>query len=361
MKKKVLAISTFPAPYRIKVFECMSKAYDIDLFFGAGTNESRHADFFGKSGAFHFEVLGTPEADSRYAAALKNIRSYDFVLAYDFNQTCAFKAILLCKLYRIPYFVNCDGAILKKNPVKDAVKHFFLSKAAGGFSSGKSATEYLHYYGIPKEKIHEHCFTSLNEEDILPEVVKDKAVRKEKLGLQPKKTVLTVGQFIPRKGFDVLLKAWPPLDGDYQLLIIGGGDDRAQYEQFIQEHNLHNVIIKDFVPKALLAEYYRAADLFVLPTREDIWGLVINEAMANGLPVITTDHCVAGLELIQPGVNGYLVPVENTELLTKYISQILSDDALCNAMAEQNVTAMQGCTLSRIAEKHVEAIEKILG
>ena len=55
-----------------------------------------------------------------------------------------------------------------------------------------------------------------------------------------------------------------------------------------------------------------------MPTREDIWGLVINEAMAYGLPIITTDNCLAGLELIKNEENGYIIPVNNTELLAQY-------------------------------------------
>ena len=50
--------------------------------------------------------------------------------------------------------------------------------------------------------------------------------------------------------------------------------------------------------------YYQAADMLVFPTREDIWGLVINEAMANGLPTVSTDKCVAALEMIKQGENG---------------------------------------------------------
>ena len=74
----------------------------------------------------------------------------------------------------------------------------------------------------------------------------------------------------------------------------------------ITEDNKY-ILFVEFKRKEELAEYYKMADLFVLPTREDIWGLVINEAMAKGLPIITTDKCVAGLELIQNGMNGQIV------------------------------------------------------
>ena len=67
--------------------------------------------------------------------------------------------------------------------------------------------------------------------------------------------------------------------------------------------------------KPELATYYQAADLFVFPTREDIWGLVINEALSFGLPVITTRKCVAGVEMIKEGVNGSIVSEDNVEQL----------------------------------------------
>ena len=80
---------------------------------------------------------------------------------------------------------------------------------------------------------------------------------------------------------------------------------KKEYINYISEHQLTNVFFFDFMNKELLFKYYQISDLFVLPTREDIWGLVINEAMANGLPIITTDKCVAGKELIND--NGYII------------------------------------------------------
>lgn len=64
------------------------------------------------------------------------------------------------------------------------------------------------------------------------------------------------------------------------LVIVGGGEEENQYRQYIADHNLENVQLVGFKQKEEIFEYYKAADLFVLPTREDIWGLVINEAMA---------------------------------------------------------------------------------
>lgn len=107
----------------------------------------------------------------------------------------------------------------------------------------------------------------------------------------------------------------------YTLCIVG--DEPTQ--EFIGMNNnmkLDNVVFVGFKTKKELKDYYIAADVFCLQTRGDVWGLVVNEAMAYGLPVITTDKCVAGIELIEDDKNGYVIPVEDYELLAEKIMKI---------------------------------------
>src|SRR5699024_11074740 len=139
-------------------------------------------------------------------------------------------------------------------------------------------------------------------------------------------TVITVGQFIYRKGFDILLAAWKDLDKKYQLIILGGGELEGEYRRYIERCSYQNVFVLGFMPKEDLFKYYEASDVFVLPTREDIWGLVVNEAMACGLPVITTEKCIAGMEYIDNGVNGFIVPTENPGILHDKMEYLLMND-----------------------------------
>ena len=95
-----------------------------------------------------------------------------------------------------------------------------------------------------------------------------------------------------------------------------GGNPTEEYLQMRKMWNLNNVHFLPFMEKNELEAYYQATDIFVLFTREDIWGLVINEAMANGLPVISTDKCIAAMELVKRDINGIIVPSENLEEMT---------------------------------------------
>ena len=172
-----------------------------------------------------------------------------------------------------------------------------------------------------------------------------------------KKVAIAVGQFIHRKGFDVLLKAWAECDKDYELYIIGS-QPTTEYIELKQALNLENVHFEGFKTKAELQQYYQAADLFILPTREDIWGLVINEAMANGLPVITTDKCVAGLELVENNVNGYIVPAEDVKALSEKISSILDNNSQRNAMANKCLEKIRNYTIEDMAKAHIKVLPR---
>lgn len=101
--------------------------------------------------------------------------------------------------------------------------------------------------------------------------------------------------------------------------------------------NNKSVCVTGFKTQAKLREYYKAGDLFVLPTREDVVGLVINEAMPCGLPIITTDRCVAGIERVRNYENGFIAPTEDADYLTRRIKALLSDTEMSNRMASKSI------------------------
>lgn len=118
---------------------------------------------------------------------------------------------------------------------------------------------------------------------------------------------------------------------------------------------LTNVYFLGFKTKEQLAEYFKAADLFVLPTREDIWGLVINEAMAHGLPVVTTKRCVAGVEMIDD--EKCLVDVEDIVGLKDAMCRILDDDILSRQLAMENLEKIKNYSIEKMAEVHAKILD----
>lgn len=359
---KALVIGEFPAPYRVAVFQELAKEFDLEVYFCANQNEERSKDWFCKSGALSFDVLNNPTSKKKFQKALCNIKQYDFVLAYNAVTVPSIKAIFCCKLCGVPYFVNNDGALPhRSNMVKKRLKRFLYRGAQLCFASGNTSKQYFLANGVKEEKIRIHNFTSLTKEDILPAPMSEaerRALREKRELVQNKVYVMTVGQFIERKGFDLLLQAWNLLKdtANAELLLIGGGGKRTEYEAYIKEHTLKNVTIIDFLKKEDLFDYYKASDLFVFPTREDIWGLVINEAMACGLPVISSDMCVAAQELISHGENGFLYPVLDIDQMAKCLQNLIQDATLRQQIAKNNIDKIQGNTMENIGRQHIKDI-----
>ena len=360
MRMKVLAFADFPSPYRVEVFKGLNQEYELFVVFDKMSDQNRSSEWFCKDTGLNSISLLTDEGQKKYNKILKNLKEFNLVLAYDYHIKNAIRLQIQCMLQQVPYIMNLDGAFIRKNLIKNTIKRVLVKGASGYFASGTHAVNYFKYFGADPEKIFIHPFTSLHKEDILERRVtpEERSFFRKKLGLADKKTVLTIGQFIPRKGFDILIKAWSTkLDSNAQLIIVGGGDDKGYYKKLIAENQSQNIILVGFKQKAEIFEYYKAADLFVLPTREDIWGLVINEAMACGLPVISTNMCLGAIELLDIEC---IVPVDDVSSLKEKIEKFIGNEALREEQGNRNLTYIRQYTYENVIQSHIDSISKII-
>ena len=139
---------------------------------------------------------------------------------------------------------------------------------------------------------------------------------------------------------------------------IIGGQPTEEFARIVEDTGLQNIHFVDFMDKEALKEYYRAADIFALMTVGDVWGLVINEAMACGLPVITTDKCVAGVELVEEGKNGYIVNVGDDKALADRVKEILQTPGKSEEMGKHSLETIQAYTIENMAKVHMEVFKK---
>jgi glycosyltransferase involved in cell wall biosynthesis len=154
-----------------------------------------------------------------------------------------------------------------------------------------------------------------------------------------KKTIIFVGTLRPVKGVKYLIKAMRIIHKklpDTNLLIVGDGPDRDKLETLVQELNLQNCIhFAGKVPNEKIPEYMTQADLFVLPSLSESFGIVNIEAMASGLPIVTTN--VGGLpEIVINGENGFVVEPKNPEAIAEKVILILNDENLKKKISENN-------------------------
>lgn len=368
---KILYISPGVAPYRDSLFNLLGERCSVDVIYEASSSESKirnkdwFTDDFENYNAFFpkkINVLGKKLLPAVWKYIL--FGQYDVIIIGMYSSVTQVIGIILLKLFRRKYLINSDGGFIKPNESGKArfCKRFLISGATGYFASGKATAQYLEYYGATPDRIHIYPFSSYLESD-LPKEYTGRGQKKElknELGLCEDYIVISIGQFVHRKGFDILMESAKQISHSVGIYIIGS-DPPDEYTRHKEKNNLTNVHFLPFMKKEILIKYYQAADLYVMPTREDIWGLVINEAMSQGLPVISSDKCLAALELVEDGVNGYIVPVENPQAMADKISYLSENPKLSESIGCQNMEKMKNYTIEAMAERFYEVLNSIAG
>ncbi len=361
---KILFVTNVPSPYRVDFFNELGKFCELTVCYERKTASDRNSKW-GNSIAKNFKEvfadvkpIGTDKSKGNGIVKVIENGSFDHLIISNYSSPSIIKAIFYCQRKKTPYIIESDGGFYKKdNFLKRCLKKLLFLKATTHFTTCDEHVKYLLSLGVKKENIFKYPFTSLKEEDILKALptLEEKKNAKQELCIKEDFIVISIGQFIYRKGFDVLLNAMATLPKDIGVYIIGG-EPTLEYEELIIKHSLTNVHFIDFKTKEELKTWYKVANCFVLPTREDIWGLVINEAMANGLPIITTDMCIAGLELVKEDENGYIVPVGDDKELGNKIIKILNEKDLIS-IGNKSLEIIKDYTIETMAQKHLEILE----
>src|SRR5262249_19643441 len=135
-------------------------------------------------------------------------------------------------------------------------------------------------------------------------------------------SILYCGQLIERKGVDVLAEAFSRVASIHQhvsLTLVGTGPLDSNLKKQLHQTIGNRIQLAGFQPVANLPRYFSNADIFVLPSRHDGWGVVVNQAIASGLPVIVSEAVGASADLVRPNVNGIIVPAGDIDRLTTAI------------------------------------------
>lgn len=361
--KRILFLTNYASPYRVRFFDELGKSAQVTVLYSdrRGTLSHRDEKWFEEgAGGFRAVQLSGAIGKGRRTLCISVLRwlkrDYDAIIVAGYSSPTVILAMLWMRLLGIPFYMEIDGGLIREDRgLLYRVKRFLVRLPSGWLSTGTYPTRYLTHYGADPDAVVEYPFSSLFREDILEEIPtkQEKQELRRQLDIREERVILAIGQFVHRKGFDVLLHAAKTLPADVGVYIVGGEAGEV-YTNLRQELGLTNVHFWGFRQRQELAKLYKAADLFCLPTREDIWGLVINEAMAFGLPVVTTDRCVAGLELVENGVNGYLTPIEDPNALSECLNRVLSSDM--ETMGRASLRKIRGYTIEAMAEAHLALV-----
>jgi len=224
-----------------------------------------------------------------------------------------------------------------------------LRRAAGIAAIGTWAErEYAaRFPGVPIFNIPYHC-------DLQPFMEAPRAPREPGTV-----TFLFCGQMIARKGLDYLLAAFATLPENARLLLVGREAELPQMLAALPETVRARVRYAGFQAPEALPQFFAQADVFVLPSRYDGWGVVVNQALGAGLPIIASDQVGAAHDLVTPGENGFHFPAGDATALGQTMRRFAETPTLCEIMAAFSRRRAADWLPERGADRWVRALLQI--
>ena len=202
-------------------------------------------------------------------------------------------------------------------------------------------------------------WTELDNVEVIPDPL---AFDIDETSPMTNKRVIAVGRYVYQKGFDLLLQAWAKIEKqhpDWELVIYGMGN-RAPYEQIVDELQIDRNRCHLNGPTDDIKQEYLNSSLFVFSSRFEGFGMVLIEAMACGLPVISFDCPCGPKDIVRHQEDGILVPSGDITLLANAMNQLMSDDTLRQDMSSKAVLNVRRFQLDVITQKWKSLFDSVV-
>ena len=271
-------------------------------------------------------------------AIIREIRQgrWDVLMVHGYLYATIWLAILAARAAGVPVLMRGESHLLDERPLglrlaKDLVLRSLFRLVDAALYIGSHNKASYRYYGMPEEKLF---FTpyAVDNDFFRREAHQLKSRRGElrrKFGIpDDRPLILFCGKLIPKKQPLLLLEAYARVRREHPcaLLFAGDGPLRVEVEAAVARQGITGVQITGFLNQREISQAYVAADMLVLPSAwGETWGLVLNEAMNFGLPVVATDRVGGAMDLVREGENGYIVPNQSVELLSRALTGLVTD------------------------------------
>lgn len=372
---RILVITNIPTPYRLPLFRELATqldahGYSLKVVFGALGYSRRRWKVNLDNCGFEYEILPSRSvAINRSESVILTYPRLSSLLARERPRAVVVTGYSLAtvKLWlhswfsRVPYVI-WSGAIA--NPLepmsylRTLERRQLVSRAAAFIAYGSRARDYLISVGASEDRVR----VGINTVDTEFFSRETAACRGDGIGPE----VLFVGDLTPRKGVDLLLPAFARVARSRPeaiLTLVGDGPEYARLVRQAAEYGIaRQVRFEGYRQTADLPVYLRRARCLAFPTRFDIWGLVLPEAMAARVPCVASTHAGATADLIQDGVTGFRVDFTNTDEAAARLAWMLDQPGEALRMGEAASAFVRGrASLVISAAGFVEAVETAVG
>lgn len=348
--KKILYLSNIEVPYRVRFLNELARHCELTVLYERQRSSNRDAQWAqSEERSYRVKYLHGIKLGGEYSfsfGTLKEVFSgYDHVIVGCYNSPSQMLAMLAMRLFRKKYLLNLDGEpFLEGGGLKGKVKRFFVKKAAKYLVAGKRSAGSVQKI-VGDRPVIPYYFSSLTQQEI-----QDHAALAAQC--QRDDTVLVVGQYFDYKGMDVALEA-ARRDPSIRYKFVGMG---ARTEQLRQEHQIpDNVELIPFLQKQELEQEYQRCAMLALPSRQECWGLVVNEAASFGMPMVSTWGSGAAVEFLSGTYSRYLAQPGDADSLLESIRLLRQEPAV--EYSAYLLEASRRYTIERTVEEHLAALD----
>ncbi len=280
-------------------------------------------------------------------AIIKELRKgkYDAILIHGYVAISNWLAFIGARLSRTPIIFRGETVLWhSQHKLGRAIKGLFLKflfrRIDAFLPIGRRSREFYLTYGVSENRMFLTPY-SVDNEYFIEQRKKWQGRRgeiKKELNISENiPLILYASKITQRKRPMDILKAFEKLEQKAVLVFVGDGELRPILERYVKKNNIKNVFFIGFKNQTELPKYYSIADIFVLPSSYEPWGLAINEAMCYALPIITTDAVAAAIDLVHHKENGYIYPVGDIDKLTDCLSKLLKEFGLGKKMGKRSL------------------------
>ncbi|HZP63868.1 MAG TPA: glycosyltransferase family 4 protein [Terriglobales bacterium] len=353
MSCRTVVITEIISPYRIPVFNALARDPEIDLhvIFLAETDPTQRQWLVHKEDIqFSFEVLPSWRRRIHGRNVLLNwgvdaaleAASPETIICGGYNYFASWSALHWARRRGVRFLLWIESTahdFRSGSVVTESLKKQFMGQCDGFIVPGKSSREYLRAYSIDDDQIV--LARNAVDNDFFASAA-DKARQNAEMNRElhslPDQYLLFVGRLVPDKGVIDLIEAYEMLSVELRtqvgLVFVGAGITEAELRKRASSITPGSIHFAGFRQRDELAIFYALAQALVLPTYTDRWGLVVNEAMACGVPVICSSAAGCAADLIPDCRNGYVIEPRDVRGLASALTNLLQDSPLRAEMGE---------------------------
>lgn len=336
---KIAYITNLRAPYRTLQLNEFSKIKNVEIkaYYTDKPTENRKWNTNKPDRFKEFDLKGIKIAGKFgyiNSGLVEIVKNNDLIMLGCYEQPTYILLSILCKLFNKPYILSFDGISTnrleeKENPIKKFIKSIVIKNANYIMGNGTVSKRYFNeVFGYPLDRIYNQYLTVDSDKINRLYIDKEKYRNeyREKLGINKEEKVLIYsGRLIDIKNVDSVIKALAKLKrNDITFLITGGGELEEELKNLSNELGVRTIITGFISDQDELFKHYFVGDALILPSSVyEVWGLVVNEAMFAGLPVLVSDICGCSLDIVQNDINGYIINPKNLEDISSKIEDML--------------------------------------